>query len=513
MKLRKNQEDFVNKILGKIGAGCRRICGVAPCGFGKTVVAGYMAQKYTQYDKNVLFMVHRKELIEQTSKTFCKLGIAHGIISSGVKPNYNLPVQIAGVQTLVKRIDKIPKPDLLICDECHHIIADTYKTIVNSFESAVLLGITATPLRRDGDRLADAFDDIVVGPSVSDLIESGDLAHYEYYEPTSSFSEENVEIRAGDYDNNAIFSQMNRAKVIGDIVSYYKRIANHEQAIYYCVNIEHSINVARRFNKAGIVAEHVDGETPKQIRADAIDKFRHGKIQVLCNVDLFGEGFDVPNVDCVGLARPTKSLTLYIQQAMRAMRPDPKNPRKIAKIIDHVGNRKRHGAIDEERQWYLAAKPEREGEAIYKVCPDCGEEVGINTKFCPVCGYEFDMEEQPLEGEAGDPAKVEDTKEKQEIRKEFVNAKSFADFERLGQRLGYKNYKGYAYERAVNKARTPEDFKSLQQERGYKIHWIALNALPHAKSYEDCLHIAEVCGYKKGWAWHQWQDIQVKVVQ
>ena len=105
------------------------------------------------------------------------------------------------------------------------------------------------------------------------------------------------------------------------------------------------------------------------------------------------------------------------------MRADPKNPRKIAKIIDHVGNRKRHGTIDEERQWYLAAKPEREGEAIYKICPDCGEEVGINTKFCPVCDYEFDIEEQPLEGEAGDPAKVEDTKEKQEIRKEFANAK------------------------------------------------------------------------------------------
>ena len=180
---------------------------------------------------------------------------------------------------------------------------------------------------------------------------------------------------------------MVRRKIVGDVVENYKKYADGKSAICYCVTTKHSQMVAEAFNDANIPAAHCDYKTPKDERARLVEDFRTGKIRVFCNVNLFGEGFDVPNAHAVILARPTKSLTLYIQQAMRAMRPDPNDPNKQAVIIDHVENYTRHGYPDAYFNWNLKSAPDN--PVRVKTCPKCGKDVAWGTRVCPYCGHIF----------------------------------------------------------------------------------------------------------------------------
>lgn len=479
IKLRPYQQQFITDVRNEFMQGNKHVVGVAPCGAGKTIMTGWMIRESAYRGKRSIFFVHRQELIEQTSKTFTDLDIPHGIIAADSTMQLNLPVQIASVQTLARRINKIPKPDFLICDECHHILANTYKKIINAFPDAYLLGVTATPLRTGGITLCDVFQSMVESLSVGELIHLGNLTPFHYFAPKSNVNLNGVRTKFGEYVNSDLERVMSGKVIIGDIVDTYKRRANDKSAICYCVNVNHSQLIAKSFRDAGIAAEHVDGETPKAERSRIVDDFRAGKIKVLCNAELFGEGFDVPRCQAVILARPTKSLTLYVQQSMRAMRPDPNNPDKCAIIIDHVENYKRHGFPNTNHHWSLEPnKDKQEGEAPYKICPDCSEVVFAGVRICPTCGYEFPFATiQNVEGtlaQINTPQDKKDTADKSRIKRAFTK---------------------------------PEEFLSIAKDRNYQIGWVAHQSLKFAASYDDCIHIAEVCGYKPGWAWHQWQDI------
>ena len=181
--LRPYQQKFIEDIQAEFERGVQRVCGVAPCGAGKTVMTAFIVKQAVDAGKHVIFFVHRKELLDQTANTFCRLNIPFGVISAGNKPNYNLPVQIAMVQTLVNRLNYIRQPDLLICDECHHILAESYLKIVKRFFNAKLLGLTATPQRTGGINLGDVFQKLVLALSVKDLIKLGNLANFKYFAP------------------------------------------------------------------------------------------------------------------------------------------------------------------------------------------------------------------------------------------------------------------------------------------------------------------------------------------
>ena len=459
--LRPYQQKFIDDVNNEFDKGVKRVCGVAPCGAGKTVMAAAIVKSAIDNGQHVIFFVHRKELIDQTANTFCRFGIPFSIISAGNKPNYNLPVQIASVQTLVNRLNYIHTPDLLICDECHHILADSYLKIVKRFGSN-LLGITATPQRMGGVNLGDVFQSLVLAPSVRELITLGNLVDFKYFSSSLNLKTDNLHIQRGDFVNDELFDLMNNQNVIADTVHNYKKFADGKSAICYCVNIKHSLNVADKFNAAGIPAAHVDGDTDKALRAKIVNDFKQGRFKILCNVDLFGEGFDVPNMDAVILARPTKSLTLFIQQSMRPMRPDPNNPNKVATIIDCANNFKRFGLPDFNRNWSLAPNTEKEkGEAPVKICPDCDEVVPLGTKICK-CGYEF-----------FDNSVVEDNKTLIEIPRGF------------------------------------QAYLILAEKNNYKKYWAVLQFINNeAKSYQELLQVAQYMGYQKGWAWYKWQEIK-----
>lgn len=339
--------------------GNKRVCMVGPCGCGKTVMVGWMSAGSVLQKNRVLFLVHRQELIDQSSETFTSMNISHGIIAARESKQYDRFAQIGSVQTVVRRLGEMPEPDFIIIDESQHVMASTYRKIVDYYPNAYVLGVTATPERMGGQGLGDVFQSMTIGPSVKDLIEWGNLAPFDLYAPPAKFDASQLRVKFGDYVREDLQLAMDDNTIIGDLIESYHKYAEGLKAIVYCVSLQHSEHVARSFRNAGIAAQHIDGETPKPLREQIIKDFRSGRVQILCNVDLISEGFDVPSAGAVILARPTQSLTLYIQQAMRAMRPDENNPDKRAIIIDHVGNVFRHGMPDEERDWSLESKKKR----------------------------------------------------------------------------------------------------------------------------------------------------------
>lgn len=446
IKLRDYQIKGINDIRQTFKT-TRKVCFVAPCGAGKTLVMAYMAYTAVSRSKRTIFLVHRRELIQQASRTLTRYGISHGI-----NGNTDHLIQIASVQTVARRLHKIGIPDLVILDECHHATANTWKKCLEYWADAYVVGLTATPARLNGQGLGDVFEGLVIGPTAQKLIEQGYLTPYKYYAPPQVADFEGVKIKMGDYDGAEIEIRVNKPKVIGDAVNHYIKLANGKQAIAYCASVLHSQNTADAFNAAGISAKHIDGTTPASERDKAIEDFRRGEITILCNMDLIGEGFDVPTMEVVILLRPTQSLTLFIQQSMRGMRPDKNNPFKTAIILDHVGNVFRHGLPDAPREWSL--------EGVQKRKKGENASVGIRTclqcylchspaPVCPYCGYEYSLTPRQLAAEAGElkeyDAKVlEASKRKKRI--ELNMCKTIADLKQYAAENGFKP--GWVYVRA-----------------------------------------------------------------
>lgn len=441
INLRDYQKNMINDIGYEYENGKQSVCLVGPCGCGKTVMVGWMTAAAALKGSKVLFLVHRQELIDQSSATFAAMNINHGIIAAKYPQQYDKAVQIGSVQTVVKRLDKISPPDFIIVDECHHVIANTYKRIIAEFPKALVLGVTATPERMGGQGLGDVFSSMVIGPEVKELIGWGNLAPYDLYAPPLKFDAGAMRVRFGDFVKQDLENTMDDSALIGDVIETYQKLADGMRAICYCVSVAHSEHMAECFRLAGIAAEHIDGETDKNVRNRVINDFRDGKIKVICNVDLISEGFDVPAMEAVILARPTQSLTLYIQQAMRAMRPDKNNPGKRAVIIDHAGNVFRHGLPDEEREWSLESKAKKKRksnrEIAVRACPNCYQ-VHEPAPVCPFCGFEYpkNQRERMPEQKDGELLKVEELERKQR-RQEVGRARTIKELEHIAISRGY----------------------------------------------------------------------------
>lgn len=502
--LRPYQQKFIDDVRHEFAHGIKHVVGVAPCGAGKTIMTGWMIRQSLQKGKRSIFFVHRDELIAQTAKTFYDLDIPFGIIAAGHEMHTEFPVQIASVQTLARRLDKVPTPDFLICDEAHHILAKTYRQILDAFPNTFLLGVTATPQRMGGIALCDVFDSMVESLPVNELIKIGNLTDCKYFAPDIGVKLDNVRKHFGEFNNDDLARVMGKKKIIGGIVENYRKLAYGKQAICYCVNVAHSKSVAEAFNNARIPAAHVDGDTDKHVRRYLVSQFRQGNIKVLCNAELFGEGFDVPNCQVVILARPTNSLTLHVQQSMRAMRPDPNDPNKVAIIIDHVENYLRHGTPKARREWSLDPnnKP-----TIQRICqnPKCGHVIipTITLKGeeqCPICGSII-------------PPDVPIPKEDGEKNSTLPDIEICdGELKEVDEIIADDN--GRIVDGNIKRApKTPEEFLAVEKKKNYRSGWAAYKSLERAKSYEDCLHIAKVCGYKSGWAYYKWQERETELEQ
>lgn len=439
--LRDYQEELIDEVRREFKQGIKRPCIVAPCGSGKTVIMAWMANQSAHNGKQVWFLVHRQELIDQSVATFYQMGIRVGIIGSGMGSNER--IQIGSIFTAARRLKTLVPPDLIIFDEAHHSVANTWKNILKAYPNAWCIGLTATPVRLNGSGLGEAFQSLVMGPSVIDLIEQGNLARYRYFAPEVKANLADLRMDKGDYQKAELAMRMDKAEIIGDALTFYQERIPNKRAVVYCAGIEHSQHVAAMFSAAGIPAAHIDGKTKDAERRRIIESFRNDEIKILSNVDLISEGFDVPSMEAVIMLRPTASTGLYIQQAMRPMRPDRNNPEKIAYIIDHVGNVHRHGMPDEERQWSLEAKLKRRaGAAPIRQCPKCYAVQPAAQRVCSACGHVFEI--APKDGPKEKPGDLQEITEEERDRRRLL----------------------------VRKARTRRDFEQIAFECGYKLGWV-----------------------------------------
>lgn len=454
-RLRPYQQEMIDRIRRSLSKGHHHIIVQSPPRTGKTVVMAEIAKRATDQGNSVCFIIHRKEVLEQAKATFQEQGVDPDLLEAGM------------VQSLTRHIDQIYPPEVILIDEAHHALAKSYTRILEAFPTAYVLLFTATPVRTGRNQLDQIADDIIVGKSIKELTEQGFLAPFKYYGAKNKDVDDKKLRRSstGDYVTASIEEAVSH-KIYSHTVDEYLDKANGKQAVVYTYSVEAANYLADEFNARGITAEAVDATTPAQVRDDAVQRFRDQKLKILVNVNLFTEGIDLPNVDCVIMVRPTMSLALYMQFSMRCLNP---RPGKTAIIIDQVGNWERFDLPDADRDWVALAKShkgpaklQKKGLVSVTQCPDCygvveRKEVADNT--CPLCGYSPLVQKQSYKEEDANLVEIKRNDRVKKIEK-MISDKVLLNVsgKTLGQLQSRKEFEAYA-----------------------KLH-----------------------GYKPGWVWYMW---------
>ena len=450
MILRPYQETILDQARTLMRGGTKSFIIESTPGSGKTVMTAAMVKTAVARGVRCWFVMHRIELVMQSMETFREVGVEFGVVAAGFTPDPNAMVQICSVGTLARRVSKLPAPGLVVWDECHHCAAKTYADIHAQHPVAFHVGLSGTPERLDGKGLAPYFKEIIHGPKPRWLIDNGFLAKYRMATPPG-INVDGVHRTMGDFNHAELAVVSDVPTITGSAVLEYIKRAAGKRAIARGVNIHHSKDIVAQFNASGVPAIHVDGETPKSERKDAMDLFKSGKILVLSNVDLFSEGLNVPAAECVLDLRPTESLSLCLQFWYRAMRPSPGKDHAI--IIDFAGNYRRHGLPCEPREWDLEGRKKRSKKVSVVTnteCPACyGVFVGIFS-VCPDCGEDLSK------GDGGARTVEMRDGELVEVDLEAARALKFKKIEKW---------------REIAKARTLPELKVLAAKYNYKPGW------------------------------------------
>ena len=370
---------------------------VLPTGAGKTVIAAEIIRREVAAGGSALFVAPRRELIRQTSAKLDAVGVAHGILLAGAheRDGLDAPVQVASVDTLVsralrRRTLELPAFSLVVVDEAHLSITLVRQRLLALWPDALRIGLTATPTRKDGRALGVLYDTIVEPATTAELTAAGFLVPARYWSwPTPDLS--GVRVTAGEYNLADLEAIMNRAPLLADVVTTWLEHAGDRRTVVFCSGIAHAVALAEAFRRAGVAAEHVDASTLAPERKATFDRFAAGETQVLTNCFLAAYGFDLPVLSCVVLARPTKSLMLYLQMLGRGLRIAPGKVDCL--VLDHAGAVHRHGFATDPRAWTLHGKYALEPAATRirektpaKECPEC-HAVWTGSPECPECGY------------------------------------------------------------------------------------------------------------------------------
>ena len=380
-----------------VAEGSRSPLLVLPTGSGKTTIATELIRRH---DQRAMFLAPRRELVHQASARLAQAGILHGVLLAGAdeRKNGSARVQVASIDTLVSRMmrrDRLSLGDfdLVLVDEAHLSITDIRTRLLSRWPNALRIGLTATPTRKDGRALGVLYDRLIEPATVGELQADGFLVPARYF----SISEpdlERVRTVGGDYNGKDLEKAVNQPQLVGDIVATWLARAADRRTVVFCTSIAHSVAVAEAFQQAGVAAEHVDAKTPTAEREAIFARFSAGQTQVLTNCFLASYGFDLPVLSCVVMARPTKSLMLYLQMLGRGLRIA--EGKADCLVLDHSGCVHRHGFAHDDRPWTLegefslvrdasSAKGET-AEARQIDCPECAA-VFSGTRTCPSCGY------------------------------------------------------------------------------------------------------------------------------
>jgi DNA repair protein RadD len=360
--LRGYQTRTVRQTLEQWASGHRAVCVVAPCGAGKTTIGSAIAQGF----RRVIWAAHRRELVKQAAERLRSYGLYVGIIAPGERADSSAPVQVGTIQTLLAR-DIRPDADLVVLDECHHFssTAEYWSSFLAAYPSTKILGLTATPERRDGSPLGDIFDALVVAASYSELIEQGYLAPCVVYAPPPDKASSGWSC---------------------DPVMAYTKYAPGSLAFAFFDRVARSTEWERAFCLAGINARTIDGKTPAAERAETLRQFSAGMVRVLCNVACLTEGTDVPAATTCIMARCPDHSSLFLQIVGRILRTHPGKTHAL--LLDISDATSRHGYPTEDREYSLTGKAiQRASAASVRRCGECMAMFPNGLGACPMCGW------------------------------------------------------------------------------------------------------------------------------
>ena len=446
LKLRDYQQTIINSCREAFKNSFHHLCCVLPCGAGKTAIFCYLAYLniLKKPSNRVLILLHRKELLKQTIDAFQAFQISTDHID------------ISMIQSFKNTLKTGIKPySLIIIDECHHATSNSFKTVLSAYSKTLLIGFTATPARLDGKPLGEIFDCLIIGVNYTYLINHHYLVDYDYFTPDLNFDFSKWKLRSGDFDSTDNAYHLDKKAIYGDVLKY---LDLSKKTIIYSPTVEYSKKLESQINKhfSTRVSAEFNGTTPQNARDKIIDDFKNNRIKILINVDLIGEGFNVPSCDCVFLLRATQSLTLYIQQTGRALRSDPNNSNKRASIFDFVGNIYRFGFPDAPRVWSLSSAIKNihkhdtlHDSLIVKTCPNCLHSFipsqMLPNRLCPFCKTYIQLNTREIQ--------IQDKKELALIKKnqlienhrQLGKCRSFQQLKKLGEERGYAHPAQWAY--------------------------------------------------------------------
>lgn len=455
LSLRPYQVDGLNDIRASLARARKAPLFVLPTGGGKTVCYSAIGEGAAARGNKVLILEHRKELIRQASMALARLGVRHRLIAPPDKiaeirrahvaqlgqpyVDQNAIIAVASVQTLARRMDWLREfdPALIVIDEAHHAVAGTWAKIIAALPRAKLLGVTATPCRTDGQGLGDVFDDLILGPTISELIDDGYLVRPVTYAPplpkAAQDELKSLRRKGGDVNRDEVAAVLDKPTITGDAVAHYTKLAAGKPAIVFCASIKHANHVCQAFCEAGFLFKVVTGDMEDDERDAGIMGLAEGKLHGIVTVDIAGEGTDIPVAEVGIMLRATESESLYLQQGGRILRPVyadgfdlstregrlaaiAASPKPFAILIDHVGNSGRledgrfvpkHGQLTDDRGWSLKGRKKRpKGEALERLprvlqCPQCYM-THEPRPTCPSCGHQYDarmLQPRQVEGE------------------------------------------------------------------------------------------------------------------
>lgn len=484
IKLRYYQEDAVARVRDCFNQGAKSVLLVLPTGAGKTVVFSYIAARMAENNKKALTLVHRVELLRQTSGKLSEFEVSHGLVNPLFTPTLDNIVQVASVQTLIKRLNYFASSDwhadLTIVDEAHHATAGSWRKTIEHFDTCNpahrVLGVTATPIRTDGQGLGrhhgGIFDEIVIGPSIKELQDDGFLVKAKVLSPPKQF--DSPKKKRGDWNAKDLDVLVNKPTITGDAVAHYEEACEGRRlpAIVFCVSVAHTEEVAQAFRNRGYKFYAIDGSTEDDVRKRILAGLADGSVEGVCSCDLISEGTDVPAASVAVMLRPTQSLSLYIQQAGRVLRPVyapgydlntregrlaaiAASEKPYAYVLDHVGNVgnwidgefiENHGLPDKIHEWSLDGEVKKRGKTgpremltQIQTCKSCYM-VHEPAPVCPACGHVYEIRDntpKQIEGQLKEVIAAA-AKELKAVRKnELARAESTEDLIRIANERGY----------------------------------------------------------------------------
>ena len=446
IRLFPDQQETIDNLRGSLRRN-KWVLMQCPTGWGKTVGGAYLIKSALDKGKKAIFTVPRKELLRQTSLTLEKFGIPHSYIAAGRPFNPYAKIYIGMVETLARRVGKIPKVDLVIVDETH-FGSGSLGAVIDHFkeQGAFGVGLSATPWKLNGKGLGCWYDDMVQGQSIRWLIDNKRLSDYELYAGRTRPDLSGIKVAGGDYAKGELSDFMeHQGVIIGDCVSEYRSRCMGRLHIVRAVSIKHSQMIAESFRNEGVPAAHVDGTTEADELKKIVRAYARRELKVLTFCELLGFGFDLSAASGMDVCiesgsdlRPSKSLSGQMQYWGRMLRYKD----YPAIINDHVNNFIEHGLPCDDRDWTLhdrvQGKRNTERAPPTRQCDSCFH-IHSPAPQCPKCGHVYEVKYRDVDEVDGQLEKVDKEVARKSKRMEQGKAETLDDLIALGLSRGYKN--------------------------------------------------------------------------